>query len=445
MCKKIIKIFLIFFISNLQYISAQENRKDIIIERNTNAAKDWEKGRKYALIIGISKYALENIPQLKYAVNDAKAIVEFLKKESYIKYDEVIFITDNDATRENILRKISDISKKISPQDTFFIYYSGHGKEQYLIPYNGDKEYLKATGIRWQEDIFNEISKTEAKQKILIIDSCHSGALLEEQIIALGKGELDKVNIDDQLLTQIGQGLFVITSSRANEISWENDKIQHGYFTYYLIEGLKGSADKISGNSFGNGDGYITADELYNYVSYQTNDAVNRDLNKSQHPRKSFNGEGMIFLSKVMQDPKQKSYLNINSTPNGVVYINSNIEGTTPIIKKELLPGSYDIMIESKGYLVVKKTIQIDAGKEENISVELKKNVGYITINTIPWGMIYIDGKYIGITPMVEEKIESGEHEIEIQTENEKYFFLKQKIVILPGQNNIYSWQLKEK
>lgn len=40
----------------------------------------------------------------------------------------------------------------------------------------------------------------------------------------------------------------------------EKDDLQHGGFTYYLLEALKGAADTDR-------DGAVTVDEVYRYVS----------------------------------------------------------------------------------------------------------------------------------------------------------------------------------
>ncbi len=74
-------------------------------------------------------------------------------------------------------------------------------------------------------------------------------------------------------------------ASGSNEVSAENDDIQHGVFTYYLIEGLKGKADMDK-------DGLITVDEAYRYVSYQ----VPRATGQEQHPVKKGTVEGRLIL-----------------------------------------------------------------------------------------------------------------------------------------------------
>lgn len=79
---------------------------------------------------------------------------------------------------------------------------------------------------------------------------------------------------------------MIITASGANEVSAENEKLQHGVFTYYLIEGMKGLADVDK-------DGLVSVDEAYDYVSEHVPNATNQE----QHPVKKGSVEGRLILS----------------------------------------------------------------------------------------------------------------------------------------------------
>jgi len=59
------------------------------------------------------------------------------------------------------------------------------------------------------------------------------------------------------------EGRILITSSRADEISQEDPDLGNSLFTYYLLSGLKGAADKDK-------DGIVTLRELYDYVYENT-------------------------------------------------------------------------------------------------------------------------------------------------------------------------------
>jgi uncharacterized caspase-like protein len=65
-----------------------------------------------------------------------------------------------------------------------------------------------------------------------------------------------RANISDAFLDRIARakGRIILTASGANEVSGEDDKLKHGVFTYFLLEGLRGEADTDK-------DGMITVDE----------------------------------------------------------------------------------------------------------------------------------------------------------------------------------------
>ncbi len=71
----------------------------------------------------------------------------------------------------------------------------------------------------------------------------------------------------------------------ANELSTEDDRLEHGVFTYFLLKGLRREADMDS-------NGVITVDELYLYVSRE----VPRATGQEQHPVKKGFVEGQLIL-----------------------------------------------------------------------------------------------------------------------------------------------------
>ena len=68
----------------------------------------------------------------------------------------------------------------------------------------------------------------------------------------------------------------------------EREDLGHGVFTYYLLEGLRGSADTDH-------DGIITVDEAYGYVSRKVPEVTGQN----QHPVKKGEVEGQLVLGQV--------------------------------------------------------------------------------------------------------------------------------------------------
>ena len=101
-------------------------------------------GQSWFFGIGINDY--KYFPPLNNAVRDVEAILQLLREQYDI--DEAKILTDGQATRRSILRKLEELSRKVKPDDKLLIYFSGHG---YLSP--GGLGFLN--GRRWMAQNLN--------------------------------------------------------------------------------------------------------------------------------------------------------------------------------------------------------------------------------------------------------------------------------------------------
>ena len=85
--------------------------------------------RIYALVIGIDDYML--LSKLTGAINDARAVEEFLKSQMKVPSGCIRCLLDKDASRREIINAFSQLSKdsEINRDDPILIYYTGHGTE----------------------------------------------------------------------------------------------------------------------------------------------------------------------------------------------------------------------------------------------------------------------------------------------------------------------------
>ena len=259
--------------------------------------RDKEQGDVWAAVIGINDYS--NARPLKYAVNDALAFKNYLKNYIGLPEDHIFFLTEQNATKENIQSLLGTKLKRMaSKEDTVIIFYAGHGAvetdpsnpdgdgfEKYLLPYDADLNDLYTTSISMDEvrKIFQRIS---ADRLIFIADTCYSGASGGRTMVA----SKTRANLSDKFYERIskGKGRVIISSCSANEVSKEDDNLQHGIFSYYMLEGLKGRADQ-------DGDGIITVSELFSYISRKVPEASAQD----QHPVKKGETEGELVIGRV--------------------------------------------------------------------------------------------------------------------------------------------------
>jgi tetratricopeptide (TPR) repeat protein len=200
---------------------------------------------KWALVVGISKFKDPTI-SLQYAAKDAQDFGTYLKTEGNFAPDHVRILTNERATRAEILKEITSWLPRVSnPDDLVVIFFSSHGSPSsldlanvnFLVSYDTDKYNLAGTAIQLQ-DFADLIKKyVHSDRIVLCMDACHSGA-------ATGaKGLFRNQNLDAADVAQ-GTGQLVICSSLASQSSWESTRYKNGVFTHYLIEGLRKDGDK---------------------------------------------------------------------------------------------------------------------------------------------------------------------------------------------------------
>ena len=75
----------------------------------------------FALIIGINEY--ENLPNLEYAVNDAKAVKDVLINKFKYKEDNIKMLIDKEAIYQNIMDNFFDLVKDTAINDSVIIFF----------------------------------------------------------------------------------------------------------------------------------------------------------------------------------------------------------------------------------------------------------------------------------------------------------------------------------
>lgn len=240
----------------------------------------------YALIVGISTYKDSKIPKLNYTTHDAQAIFDLLVNPDMagFKKENIKFFLDEEATLFNIKDAISNWLFKNAKKDSIvFIFFAGHGGVEedrfgiekdklakYLLPYDANFDNFSASALS-NSDFNTLLLSIKSKRLIVFMDSCYSGGLSEK------KARDVKIVEDPYEKMAEGEGRLVIAASQPDQRSFEDKNLSHGIFTYHLIEALKGKADLDN-------DGYVTAMEVYKYLSETVTKTARRLAGGVQEP-----------------------------------------------------------------------------------------------------------------------------------------------------------------
>jgi WD40 repeat protein len=234
----------------------------------------------YLVAVGINEYENPAL-NLNYAKDDAKAFSRAIRDHGKNIFEnvEVNSLYDKEATRENILTALEELSGKVRPEDVFIFYYAGHGSMVdntfYFIPtenvslYQSDKlaeESLKAGTI---QEKFSHIS---ALKQVVVLDACQSGASAE---ILAQRGAME-----EKAMAQLSRssGVHVMAAAGSEQYATEVSSLGHGLFTYAILEALGGGADGAPR------DGNVTIYELKAYLNDQVPELSRNHKGSTQWP-----------------------------------------------------------------------------------------------------------------------------------------------------------------
>jgi uncharacterized protein len=263
-------------------IVRKANKSPVSISLNKNSVTDLLNGwysAQYALIVGINIYKNRQIQSLNNAVADARKIAEIFKRIGY----QVIELYNEQATRDNIIDNFSRIRKQSKNNDSFVLYFAGHGqgltiesndKVGYIIPYDAQLNLLENDVFVYDEEaialnLLRRYSKSmRSKHVALLLDSCFSGLAMKRSIPENIAPDMDYYN---DLLSR--KAINILTAGDDHPVS---DGTNHSPFALALISGLGKNGIDIHDR-----DGYATFNQLCIYVK----EKVERATSRRQRPQ----------------------------------------------------------------------------------------------------------------------------------------------------------------
>jgi WD40 repeat protein len=216
------------------------------------------KPKLYVLAIGVSKYEDKNLI-LQFAAKDAKDFADsFLNQKGGLYRDVTVkVLTDEKATKDEIIDGFDWISKETTNKDIALVFLAGHGVNEkggvyYFLPVNANIDKLRRTGVPFTE-MKNTVASLAGKT-ILFIDTCHAG-----NVLGARGAPTDIMGVVNELASA-ENGAVVFASSTGKQYSFEDLNWGNGAFTKAVVEGINGKADYL-------GKGRITINMLDLYVS----------------------------------------------------------------------------------------------------------------------------------------------------------------------------------
>jgi hypothetical protein len=211
-----------------------------------------------ALIVGIDHYA--QISALTGCVNDAHAVKAFLDRHADGSVNFGTRLMVGTGPTEAVVRSaLKEAVRELfaSDEEVALLYFAGHG---YLDSTGG---YLCASDCNTGDDglalseIMTLANKSKARNKVIILDSCHSGIAGEHHT--------------HEQTSEITEGVTILTASTKEQYAAEVNG--GGLFTGLLIDALGGAAANLVG--------HVTPGAVYAHIDQSLGDWAQRPVFKT--------------------------------------------------------------------------------------------------------------------------------------------------------------------
>ncbi|MDQ2855828.1 MAG: caspase family protein, partial [Acidobacteriota bacterium] len=275
--------------------------------------------KRWALVIGVDKYVDPQISPLKGSDNDARLIADSLVRYAGFPQDQVILLNtsqpvERQPTRVNILRRLSNLSTAVPKDGLLLVAFAGHGMERagqaFLLPADAQISdqisFLEETAISMSR-VKQWIKETGVGQVVMLLDACRNdpGGRADAPN-PLTNAYTNAFNFD--VRNREVQAFATVYATGIGQRAYEYTEKKQGYFSWAIVEGLKGGA--------ANDKGEVTLQQLVKYVQEVVPKRLAIDLGSTKQQKPFAVIEGYRADELVIAVTNSASNTANNSTPN---------------------------------------------------------------------------------------------------------------------------------
>jgi predicted dehydrogenase len=235
-------------------------------------------GQKYALLVGVQQYDKNELRDLRFPEADVEGLARVLRADGYKR---VVLMTVQEGAKNgarslplaaNIRKELKGLLEDREETDSVVVAFAGHSvqfrdsDEHYFCPM--DAKLTDRRTLVSLTEVYKELEKCPSNFKLLLVDACRNDP---QAANSRARAEVDLQSVTRPQKKLPPGGLAAFFSCAAGEKAFESDRLRHGVFFHYVIEGLGGKADF-------NRDGQVDLDELALFVRRNVPDHVKEEF-----------------------------------------------------------------------------------------------------------------------------------------------------------------------
>jgi hypothetical protein len=229
---------------------------------------------KVAFLIGVEQYADKHFSPVRYAKNDVGEFSQAIAELGF-NSDEQMVLIGAQATKANIETELGNVIRLLSPDDSFFLYYVGHGVVQH------GQNYLSCHDTKVSDLIGSSISLSSLFERLASLGTCKTVLFIDAgQSESHSASELKQAEIqsaEEQWSQVCGNNSICLVSCKPGEASWPDSLSMHSAWAAHVIAAFNGTIPAACKHG-----SQLTATSLQNYLRQ----ALPRSLRKAYADKK---------------------------------------------------------------------------------------------------------------------------------------------------------------
>jgi hypothetical protein len=246
------------------------------VDRIPDIALGHERKKTVGIAIGIGAFRHPTLSPVPFAAHDAETMADYFNKLSGIPSEHIQMLTDTHALKDDFIEVFEEwLPKQVEPGSEVMIFIAGRALVNpstgavSLIPHEADPgSPLRLVSLR---RVHEALARLPIHRAVLMMDLTWTSSGAEP---SLDGKEPTWAGVPAALR---GKKLIHIIGTSGHEQAHQYEQGRHGLFTYFLLKGLGGAADRDE-------NGVVAVGELCGYVREHVTAIATETYQQAQRP-----------------------------------------------------------------------------------------------------------------------------------------------------------------
>jgi hypothetical protein len=246
------------------------------VDRIPDNARGREQKKTIGIAIGIGAFRHPTLLPVPFAAHDAEIMADYFNKLSGIPTEHIQLLSDTHALKDDLVEVFEEwLPNQVEPGSEVIIFIAGRAIVNpstgavSLIPHEADPSSpLRLVSLR---RIHEALARLPIRHVILMMDLTWTSSGAEPS----ADGKEPAWSPAPAALR--GEKLVQIIGTSGYEQALQYEEGRHGLFTYFLLKGLGGAADRDD-------NGVVAVGELCGYVREHVTATATRTYQQAQRP-----------------------------------------------------------------------------------------------------------------------------------------------------------------